>query len=109
MGIVETLARQRNLLGLSIEDIASSTGMSARQVTAIEAGAFQLASTVEMNRMVRLYARKLGVTVDTDAGRSFIHDRQAGVPLTPVSIPRFLLKQSPPRAESGEKRAVVGA
>ncbi len=105
MGIGETLAQQRSLLGLSIEDIAWSTGMSARQVMAIETGARQLASPAEMKRMVRLYARKLGVTIDTDDSQRLSHDMEADAPVTPVLIPRFLLKQSPARAEPGEKRA----
>ena len=66
MEIGEKLARQRKNLGLAVEDISSSTGMSVRQVLAIEAGAEQFASPAEMTRMIRLYARKLGVLVDTD-------------------------------------------
>lgn len=109
MGIGETLARQRELQGLTVEDIAASTGMSARQVVAIEAGALQFASAAEANRMVRLYARKLGVMVDTDDAGAASDDGSAAVPATPVAIPRFLLKPSAACEDPAEKRGLPAA
>lgn len=91
MEIGEKLARQRKNLGLAVEDISSSTGMSVRQVLAIEAGAEQFASPAEMTRMIRLYARKLGVLVDTD-NLGVVPRRLDPEVVTPPPIPRFLLK-----------------
>lgn len=91
MEIGEKLARKRKQLGLAVEDIASTTGMSLRQVLAIEAGAEQFASAPEMTRMIRLYARKLGVPVDTDAAAIASRPLEPEV-ITPPLIPRFLLK-----------------
>ncbi|MFM7668962.1 MAG: helix-turn-helix domain-containing protein [Betaproteobacteria bacterium] len=50
MEIGEKLAMQRKQLALSVEDVAATTGMSVRQVLAIEAGAEQFASASEMSR-----------------------------------------------------------
>ena len=99
MGIGEKLARQRHLLGLSIEDIAATTGMSMRQVIAIESNANQFASPVEMSRMIRLYARKLGLAIDADAmaGSGALNEAPARV--APPPIPRFLLKQTATRPD----------
>lgn len=103
MGIGETLARQRELQSLTVEDIAVLTGMSTRQVMAIEADALQFPSTVEAKRMVRLYARKLGVMVDTDSAAAVSHDKGGAVPATPMAIPRFLLKPLTAYADSVER------
>ncbi len=100
MGIGEKLARQRNLLGISADDIAAATGMSLRQITAIEADTHQFAAPADVNRMIRLYARKLGVTLDADPpGIDKRCAEAAAVVLPPPPIPGFLLKQAPSRAE----------
>jgi transcriptional regulator with XRE-family HTH domain len=91
MEIGEKLARQRKQLGLAVEDIASTTGMSVRQVLAIEAGAEQFASAAEMARMIRLYARKVGVLMDTDIANTPSR-RLVPEVVTPPPVPRFLLK-----------------
>ena len=98
MEIGEKLAKQRRQLGLSVEDIASATGMSVRQVLAIEAGAEQLASAAEMSRMIRLYARKLGILVEPDPG-ALASRRLDPAVVTPAPIPRFLLKQEASRPD----------
>jgi transcriptional regulator with XRE-family HTH domain len=98
MEIGEKLARQRKTLGLEVEDVSASTGMSVRQVLAIEAGAEQFASPAEMNRMIRLYARKLGVLVDTDTFGVAPRRLDPEV-VTPPPIPRFLLKPEAGRAD----------
>ena len=82
---------RRRQLGLAVEDIAATTGMSVRQVLAIEAGAEQFASAAEMTRMIRLYARKLGVLVETDMANIASRRLDPEV-ITPPPIPRFLLK-----------------
>ena len=99
MGIGEKLARQRRLLELSVEDIAASTGMSVRQVVAIESNAEPFASPAEMSRMLRLYARKMGVSVESDMAVPSLTCPQAPVGGTPSPIPHFLLKQPLTRAE----------
>ena len=91
MEIGEKLARQRKQLGLAVEDIAATTGMSVRQVLAIEAGAEQFASAAEMTRMIRLYARKVGVLMDTDIANTPSR-RLVPEVVTPPPVPRFLLK-----------------
>lgn len=98
MEIGEKLARQRKTLGLEVEDVSASTGMSVRQVLAIEAGAEQFASPAEMNRMIRLYARKLGVLVDTDTFGVAPRRLDPEV-VTPPPIPRFLLKPEAGRVD----------
>lgn len=101
MGIGEKLARQRDALGLAIENIAAATGMSERQVRAIEASADQFAAPVEMERMIRLYARKVGLAIEAEhtAAATPGVEPQASAALPP--IPRFLLKQG----ESGPSDA----
>jgi cytoskeletal protein RodZ len=99
MGIGEKLAQQRHLLGMSIEDIAATTGMSARQVVAIESNADQFAAPVEMSRMIRLYARKVGLSMDTDLMGSARSRMAAPAAVTPPPIPQFLLKQKASRAD----------
>jgi len=99
MGIGEKLAQQRHLLGMSIEDIAATTGMSSRQVVAIESNADQFAAPVEMSRMIRLYARKVGLSMDADLMASARGQTEAPVVIAPPPIPQFLLKQKASRAD----------
>ena len=98
MGIGEKLARQRILLGMSLDDMAATTGMSVRQLTAIEAGADSITSPTEMGRMLRLYARKLGVSLDVE---QVCVDAGPGIAAlnAPPPIPRFLLKPTAARAD----------
>ena len=98
MEIGETLAKQRRQLGLAVEDIASSTGMSIRQVLAIESGAEQFASAAEMNRMGRLYARKLGILVEPEPTGLAARRLDPEVVTLPP-IPRFLLKHEASRPD----------
>ncbi len=98
MEIGERLSKQRRQQGLSVEDIAATTGMSVRQVLAIEAGAEQLASAAEMNRMIRLYARKLGMLVEPDPAALASRRLEPEV-ITPPPIPRFLLKHEAVRPD----------
>ena len=98
MEIGEKLARHRKQLGLAVEDIASSTGMSVRQVVAIESGAEQFASASEMSRMIRLYARKIGILVEPDPAMLASRRLDPEV-VTPPPIPRFLLKQEASRPD----------
>ena len=98
MGIGEKLARQRILLGMSLDDMAATTGMSIRQLSAIEAGADTFASSTEMGRMLRLYARKLGVSLDVEHGRMNAGTDAPAV-IAPPPIPRFLLKPTASRAD----------
>ena len=98
MEIGERLSTQRRQQGLSVEDIAATTGMSVRQVLAIEAGAEQLASAAEMSRMIRLYARKLGMLVELDPAALVSRSLEPEV-ITPPPIPRFLLKHEAVRPD----------
>jgi transcriptional regulator with XRE-family HTH domain len=91
MEIGEKLAIQRKQMALSVEDVAATTGMSVRQVLAIEAGAEQFASASEMSRMIKLYARKLGLLIEPDA-ISLASRRLDSELVAPPPIPRFLLK-----------------
>jgi transcriptional regulator with XRE-family HTH domain len=98
MSIGEKLARRRHALGLSIDDIAATTGMSARHVSAIESSAEQFAAPVDMSRMIRLYARKVGLSVGAEGlGAKSRSEAPAGI--APPPIPHFLLKPAPSRAE----------
>jgi len=99
MGIGEKLARQRRVQGLSVEHIAASTGMSVRQVVAIESNAEHFAAPAEMGRMLRLYARKMGMSVESDMAAASPAFPQAPVVGTPSPIPHFLLKQPLTRAD----------
>lgn len=98
MSIGEKLARRRHALGMSIDDIAAMTGMSVRQVTAIESNAEQLASPAELTRMIRLYARKVGLSSGAD-GLVAKPRSEARSGVTPPPIPRFLLKPTSAHAE----------
>ena len=99
MNIGETLSRQRRQLGLAIEDIAATTGMSARQVMAIEALSAQQEPTADIQRMLRLYARKVGLLAEIEQGIDGKVRSAEPPPATETAIPRFLLKQATPPAE----------
>ncbi len=84
------MAKQRVSLGLSVDELSAISGMSPRQVMAVEAISGQESITPDTQRMLRLYARKVGLP-----------DVMSNEPKPPVSanptmlcpVPPFLLKQ----------------
>ena len=104
MDIGEALASQRRQLGLAIEDIAATTGMSPRQVVAIEALSMGPVPTADMQRMLRLYARKVGLAAEIEQCIDGKVRSAEPPPATEATIPRFLLKQAAPADVLRERR-----
>lgn len=96
MNIGQTLSSRRRALGLSIDDLASSTGMSPRQLRAIESLSTLPPESAELRRMLLLYARKTGLLPEVEHFLAGCAHRAGPSPVQApeASIPRFLLKQS---------------
>lgn len=97
--IGKKLSDRRLALGLEIADVSRLSGMTPRQITAIERSEFQhFNSEQELVRLLRLYAKKLDMDLsDHELGwiapkaepLAAVQSRDAE-----VQIPAFLLKRS---------------
>ncbi len=94
--IGKKLSDRRLALGLEIADVSRLSGMTPRQITAIERSEFQhFNSELELARLLRLYAKKLDLELG-DAELGIPAPRaEASVPQPErdVIIPSFLLKR----------------
>ncbi len=88
---------RRMALGLEIADVSRLSGMTPRQITAIERSEYQhFNSDQELSRLLKLYAKKLEIDLgDPDLSR-LMPCIEAPQPQQErdVIIPAFLLKQS---------------
>ncbi|MEO0317294.1 MAG: Helix-turn-helix domain [Pseudomonadota bacterium] len=94
--IGKKLSDRRMALGLEIADVSRLSGMTPRQITAIERAEYQhFNSDQELSRLLKLYAKKLDLDLgDSDLGRFLPHTEAAPPPMErEVMIPAFLLKQ----------------
>ena len=97
--IGKKLSDRRTDLGLEIADVSRLSGMTPRQITAIERSEFQhFNSEQELARLLKLYAKKLDMELsDMDVGWMPPKTEPASAPQprdTEVQIPAFLLKRS---------------
>ena len=69
--IGKKLSDRRMALGLEIADVSRLSGMTPRQITAIERSEYQhFNSEQELARLLKLYAKKLDIDLgDPDLGR----------------------------------------
>lgn len=93
-----TLKRRREQLGLTVQDIARMTGMPPKQVVALEAddGLYFVGGKLEIERLTKLYAKKINVTLDnalwTNASDNY---NAVDLPSLDASIPAFLMAAAP--------------
>ena len=94
--IGKKLSDRRTALGLEIADVSRLSGMTPRQITAIERSDFQhFNSEQELSRLLKLYAKKLDIDLgDPDLSRCMPFPEAAQPPAErEVPVPAFLLKQ----------------
>lgn len=94
--IGKKLSDRRMALGLEIADVSRLSGMTPRQITAIERSEFQhFNSEQELARLLKLYAKKLDIDLgDPDLSRLMPSPVAAQPPVErEVMIPAFLLKR----------------
>jgi transcriptional regulator with XRE-family HTH domain len=89
----DILKRRRELLGLTVQDIARMTGMPPKQVVALEAddGPYFVGGKLEIERLTKLYAKKINVSLDSASGSYSTVD----LPALDVCIPAFLMAAAP--------------
>ncbi len=98
--IGKKLSDRRMALGLEIADVSRLSGMTPRQITAIERSEFQhFNSEQELARLLKLYAKKLDIDLgDPDLSRWMPFTEAAQPPVErEVMVPAFLLKKPPER------------
>jgi cytoskeletal protein RodZ len=96
LGVV--LKNRREELGMTLQDVSRMTGMPTKYVTALENEQLEEFSggTREIERLTKLYARKLKISVESDLLSKFSKSTSTNVmPSTEVVIPLFLLASSP--------------
>jgi cytoskeletal protein RodZ len=90
----QILKQRREELGLGVQDIARMTGMPPKQVVAIEAGhaAYFAGGKLEIDRLVRLYAKKINMNVDSSFSTNSTSDlKSSDTSSAEVMIPAFLM------------------
>ena len=95
--IGKKLSDRRMALGLEIADVSRLSGMTPRQITAIERSEFQhFNSEQELARLLKLYAKKLDIDLGDPDLRRLMPFAEAAQPTVEkdVMIPAFLLKRS---------------
>lgn len=94
--IGKKLSDRRMALGLEIADVSRLSGMTPRQITAIERSEYQhFNSEQELSRLLKLYAKKLDLDLgDPDLGRMMPCPESAPPKVErEAMIPAFLLKR----------------
>jgi cytoskeletal protein RodZ len=94
----EILKQRREELGLEVQDIARMTGMPPKQVVALEAGhaAYFAGGKLEVDRLIKLYAKKINMNVDPSFSAHLAADQKPGDKRSAeVMIPAFLMVASP--------------
>jgi len=102
----EILKQRREELGLGVQDIARMTGMPPKQVVALEAGhsAYFAGGKLEVDRLMKLYAKKINLNVDSSFTAHATPDQKSGdARSVEVMIPAFLMVSSPKEAVRSKK------
>jgi cytoskeletal protein RodZ len=92
LGVV--LKNKREELGMTLQDVSRMTGMPTKYVSALENEQLEefIGGSKEIERMTKLYARKLNIPVDSDLLSKLRKSKSAELmPSTEVIIPLFLL------------------
>jgi cytoskeletal protein RodZ len=92
LGVV--LKNKREELGMTLQDVSRMTGMPTKYVSALENEQLEefIGGSKEIERMTKLYARKLNIPVDFDLLSKLRKSKSAELmPSTEVIIPLFLL------------------
>ena len=93
----EMLKQRREELGLGVQDIARMTGMPPKQVVALEAdhSAYFAGGKLEVDRLIKLYAKKINLNVDSSFSAHPAADHKSGdMRSAEVMIPAFLMVAS---------------
>jgi cytoskeletal protein RodZ len=88
------LKNKREELGMTLQDVSRITGMPTKYVSALENEQLEefIGGSKEIERMTKLYARKLNIPVDSDLLSKLSKSKSAELmPSTEVIIPLFLL------------------
>ena len=102
----EILKQRREELGLGVQDIARMTGMPPKQVVALEAGhaAYFAGGKLEVDRLMKLYAKKINMNVDPSFSAHSAADQKPGDKRSAeVMIPAFLMVASTKEAVQSKK------
>ncbi len=94
--IGKKLSDRRMALGLEIADVSRLSGMTPRQITAIERSEYQhFNSEQELARLLKLYAKKLDLDLRDPDLRRMMPFPEVAQPAVDreVMVPAFLLKQ----------------
>ena len=94
----DILKQRREELGLSVQDIARMTGMPPKQVVALEADnlAFFAGGKLEIERLTKLYAKKINMTLDASWSTNSTQEQKAVDKRSiETSIPAFLMVTPP--------------
>ena len=92
LGVV--LKNKREELGMTLQDLSRMTGMPTKYVSALENERLEefIGGSKEIERMTKLYARKLNIPVDSDLLSKLSKSKTTELmPSTEVVIPLFLL------------------
>jgi len=102
----EILKQRREELGLGVQDIARMTGMPPKQVVALEAGhtAYFAGGKLEVDRLIKLYAKKININVDSSSSAHSDLDQKSGDKRSAeVMIPAFLMVSSAKETAQSKK------
>ena len=92
LGVV--LKNKREELGMTLQDVSRMTGMPTKYVSALENERLEefIGGSKEIERMTKLYARKLNIPEDSDLLSKLSKSKLTELmPSTEVVIPLFLL------------------
>ena len=92
LGVI--LKNKREELGMTLQDVSRITGMPTKYVSALENEQLEefIGGSKEIERMTKLYARKLNIPVDSDLLSKLSKSKLTELmPSTEVVIPLFLL------------------
>jgi cytoskeletal protein RodZ len=92
LGVI--LKNKREELGMTLQDVSRITGMPTKYVSALENERLEefIGGSKEIERMTKLYARKLNIPVDSDLLSKLSKSKLTELmPSTEVVIPLFLL------------------
>ena len=91
------LKNRREELGMTLQDISRMTGMPTKYVSALENEQLEefIGGSREIERLTKLYARKLNIPLDSDLLSKLSKSKSVNLmPSTEVAIPVFLLVSS---------------
>ena len=91
------LKNRREELGMTLQDISRMTGMPTKYVSALENEQLEefVGGRREIERLTKLYARKLNIPVDSGLlGKLSKTNSDDYIPSAEVAIPLFLLVSS---------------